>query len=1098
MTTRQKKALHILLNFDKQNYQLLGEGATSVVFNTNHLVYKVFLLDNIEALSYKREMLNAFKSKFHLFNNSNFFYPIQEFIEVNKNTLILIYPFESSERCVGFDYEEIQDFLVECWQKRIIFQDIKPDNFIRVKNNLKWIDYEPDKFTDNLFLNMATRAFIYCKYSFKDLSSLNKLCRSAINNFSLPELNGLQSFINRIYSKIIFCESKHALPVKKAETKEIHYKSLDIALKQIAFNDENTFSIPYSNTINPDELFFYLIKQKLHLNSINFDTVMLSEDNYFTPKKAILSVSKLKNPKHNVSLIIKACIQDCEIIYQATKHIIKQIASPNNFNEKIIALDSRESEFLREYNSHGNWSKLITEVNKLIDEGIIDKVIFPESEDARKINKQYFELNTSKTHTYKGVPVVSQLYAFEEVENNYILQLDCDAIIGRINKKHSFLKDMIAVMDSDETVISVGFNIYKGDKTEYIPYFGFEAGGFVPEVRFCLLNRERLHKQLPLSNKLFNNNLKLSWYRSLELKQKQANVCSIRGGSSESFFIHPPNFKKKDKDVWFTKVDRVEQLQIPETQANQFDLIDSYYNWTNPKRNEDLVIISCFRDVSLPRFLRYWYSLTSQTFQNWGLILIDDQSENGISYFIKELIKPYSDKVTFINNKFKMGSAHNIYKGIHYFMNNQNSIVVVLDGDDALIGKKALKNLYEKYYYNKADVVIGKMYRTDKLHAHYNYTPNFINPRLYGGNVWQHIRSFKKYLYDSLGFEDLKIKNENQNIQDVLLSKRFSEKMVFPEYCCDFSYMIPIVEMSSNPIWINHFNVLHDRTTINTTDVKKLKNKIIDEILLKKPKSQKDVFIGRKTFLPNLKKIEIDITYECNLKCINCNRSSTQAPVKTGMTLTQIEEFVKESISLNKKWELINLLGGEPTIHINFIEIVNLILYNYIIPYSPNTILQITSNGFGDIVNNKLNLMPKHTNIIIDYASFKDERVVPYFSPFNDAPIDNKELNDKEYNKGCWVTSYCGIGLNQLGYYPCGVAGGIDRVFEKKMGVKKLVNVDESIADLLDEFCRYCGNFTDYSVNQGNFIPRHEKAAVEKPKMSLTWKKQYKIYNGKK
>ncbi|WP_452599083.1 hypothetical protein, partial [Pontimicrobium sp. MEBiC01747] len=177
MTTRQKKALHILLNFDKQNYQLLGEGATSVVFNTNHLVYKVFLLDNIEALSYKREMLNAFKSKFHLFNNSNFFYPIQEFIEVNKNTLILIYPFESSERCVGFDYEEIQDFLVECWQKRIIFQDIKPDNFIRVKNNLKWIDYEPDKFTDNLFLNMATRAFIYCKYSFKDLSSLNKLCR---------------------------------------------------------------------------------------------------------------------------------------------------------------------------------------------------------------------------------------------------------------------------------------------------------------------------------------------------------------------------------------------------------------------------------------------------------------------------------------------------------------------------------------------------------------------------------------------------------------------------------------------------------------------------------------------------------------------------------------------------------------------------------------------------------------------------------------------------------------------------------------------------------------------------------------------------------
>jgi MoaA/NifB/PqqE/SkfB family radical SAM enzyme len=75
--------------------------------------------------------------------------------------------------------------------------------------------------------------------------------------------------------------------------------------------------------------------------------------------------------------------------------------------------------------------------------------------------------------------------------------------------------------------------------------------------------------------------------------------------------------------------------------------------------------------------------------------------------------------------------------------------------------------------------------------------------------------------------------------------------------------------------------------------------------------------------LPNLNQIEIDITYECNLKCINCNRSSTQAPIKEGMTLEQIENFVRESVELNKKWKLINLLGGEPSIHKDFLEIVN-------------------------------------------------------------------------------------------------------------------------------------------------------------------------------
>jgi hypothetical protein len=424
-------------------------------------------------------------------------------------------------------------------------------------------------------------------------------------------------------------------------------------------------------------------------------------------------------------------------------------------------------------------------------------------------------------------------------------------------------------------------------------------------------------------------------------------------------------------------------------------------------------------------------------------------------------------------------------------------VVCIVDADDALIGRNVLKNIFEKYSFFGADVVIGKMYRTDKIHAHYKYTPNFINPRLYGGNVWQHIRSFKKYLFDSLSFNDLKIANKIQQTDDILLAKRFSQKMVFPEHCWDFTYMIPIVEMSENPMWINHFNIFHDRTTTNTAKIKKRKEEIISEILAKPSKSKQDVFKGRKTFLPNLNQIEIDITYECNLKCINCNRSSTQAPIKEGMSVEQIENFVRESIDINKKWKLINLLGGEPTIHKDFLQIVNLILNEYIVKHSPETILQVTSNGFGELVQERLSKLPKHKNLIIDYASFKDERIIPYFSPFNDAPIDKSDGSEKEYHKGCWVTSYCGIGLNQLGYYPCGVAGGIDRVFELNLGVQSLKNVDESIAKYLDTFCRFCGNFSDYEKNFGDFIPRNEKAALTKPVISESWKKVYKKYNGK-
>lgn len=1089
MKNRQREGFQKLLKlFPEKEFIFLGEGKSSVVFHAESMVYKVFLFDEYLALGYKRHLSDTIQANKQKFEGSKFFYPINQIIEVNFECFILTYPYEESEPCRSFHEEEIQSFLVECWQKRIIFQDVKPQNFIRVNGDLKWIDYEPDKYTDNLFLNMAVRAFIYANYPNENQSYINKLCRSAINNFELPELIGIQTFMNRLFAKIIFEESNVSLPrIDNA-----------IEISDISRITENgTYKLHFYDDFNPEQAFWQLNSQNIFLQGISFDQTSLDNRNYFSPQHIFLTTKQLNKPKHPVSLVIKACVQDAEIVYESVKHIVRQLMSPNNFDEKILALDIRQSDFLRAYNDQNSWEQLIQEAQKLVTENVIDQVIFPPENEIFNINLKWFGIGTNVSHTDQKVPVTAQLYGFDKAKNDYVLQVDCDAMIGRLSKDHSFLDDMILAIDDNQNVLSVGFNIYKGKETSFTSYYGFENGGFVPEVRFCLLKKSRITKLLPLKNEVHENAFKFSWYRALEQRQKETNTCSVRGGDSRSFYIHPQNFKKSDKDVWFTTINRVEQLQVPEKQINEFDLAGSYYDWAISKRNEKIVVISCFRDIPLSRFLRFWYSLTSQTIEEWGLVLIDDASENGISHYIKELIKPYSNKVTFIQNRFSVGVAQNTYKAIHYFMKDQESVVCILDADDALIGKNALKNIYEKYSFFDADVVIGKMYRTDKLHAHYKYTPDFINPRLYGGNVWQHIRSFKKYYFDSLSFNDLKIANCTPATDDILLSKRFSQKMVFPEHCWDYTYMIPIVEMSENPMWINHFNVYHDRTTINTPEIKKRKDDIISEILAKPAKTKEDVVKGRKTFLPNLEQIEIDITYECNLKCINCNRSSTQAPIKKGMSLEQIENFVLESIELNKKWTLINLLGGEPSMHKDFIEIVNMILKEYIIPHSSQTILQITSNGFGEFVQQRLSQLPSHPNLIIDYASFKDERIVPYFSPFNDAPIDQPDGKDKEYQKGCWVTTYCGIGLNQLGYYPCGVAGGIDRIFEFNLGIQSLKDVDEGIAKYLETFCRYCGNFSDYENNAGNFIPRNEKAALSKPRISSSWRNAYKTYNEK-
>ena len=88
----------------------------------------------------------------------------------------------------------------------------------------------------------------------------------------------------------------------------------------------------------------------------------------------------------------------------------------------------------------------------------------------------------------------------------------------------------------------------------------------------------------------------------------------------------------------------------------------------------------------------------------------------------------------------------------------------MLDGDDALIGNTVLSNINTKYDAYNADVIIGRMHQTYRLQPHYRYPVDFTNPRKTGGNVWQHLKTFKKYLFDSIPLPYLKYSKKNQKI----------------------------------------------------------------------------------------------------------------------------------------------------------------------------------------------------------------------------------------------------------------------------------------------------------------------------------------------
>lgn len=1049
-----------------ENLSYLGVGQEGVVFHDNLNVYKVFtpLLceDNPTWLS-QRLLPFTHPNMAH----SKHLYQIQ-FITDS----IICYKYEKSQPCLNYSIEEIISFITECWQYKTLIKDCKPKNFIRVDGVIKLVDMKGYDYTDNLFLNMAARMYLYARFgNSRTASEMRKLTRSAINNFDIPELaDNYREFINKLYANIIYEESKSAL---------ISHQNIGTLFEQY----------PFEELPNLEELYFSKLRSGLLLKDVTYSETSLSINNYFRPKTFTIGYTPLLPTNHCVSLLIKCCPQDVPTLKANIKHIVHQLCHPEPFCEVVLGIDPYAGPYLRQYNQFNSLENLLTIAKELQFYKIIDRyVVFPDTEALNlELSKRWFGIESKYSHTEDLKPITSQLFALESCKGDYILQMDSDVLIGRKDDQHCFLSEMVEQLILNKNVVSVGFNI---PNSESKPYHGFDNGGFVPEVRLGLFDKQRLFAARPFPNKIdANGKLVKSWFRALEQKQKQSGLCSIRGGDMRTFYIHPQNYRKAYTSGWMPILDRVEQGYLPACQVGEFDCAGSLMEWCSPKRNEDVVVVSVFRNVRYDRFLRFWSSLISQTDKDFGIILYDDASDNGLPIFIDSLIHGYENRITFIKGRTRATRMENEYKCIHNYMSNQQSVVVLVDGDDALIGSNVIQQIHNRYSYWQCDVIVGRLHQTYRIQPHYRYPVDFQNPRKTGGNVWQHIKSFKKYLFDSVPL--------NYFIHENSLPIKWRRDS-WLETVDDFAMMVPIAELALKPLQMDIVNYYYERDFEHRNDDQELKEKLIGEILNKPALKSGDFHIGRRTFQPQFDKIEIDITYDCNLRCHGCNRSCGLAPTKAAIRIDQIHQFVAESIKLGIKWTLINILGGEPTLHKKFLEIIRILKQDYKDSFSPNTTIQVVSNGYTEYSRSLCEEAKNHYGVIIDYGSYKTNNKIDYFTPFNDAPIDHEQFVNTDFTKGCWVAKYCGINLNCNGYFACSICGANDRVIGQNKGVSSLKELTkEKIAEQMDAFCRYCGNFSEYDENFGDNTIRCEKRPF-KEIISKSWQEIYKNYNSKK
>ena len=236
-------------------------------------------------------------------------------------------------------------------------------------------------------------------------------------------------------------------------------------------------------------------------------------------------------------------------------------------------------------------------------------------------------------------------------------------------------------------------------------------------------------------------------------------------------------------------------------------------------------------------------------------------------------------------------------------------------------------------------------------------------------------------------------------------------------------------------------------------------------------------------FRRNRHRIGIALTYGCNLRCYNCDESSAQAPADTQMTVEQIQRFVDESTAANYRWDRIEIAGGEPTRHSDFLRILD-ILREYRDRHSPHMVLIVLTNGDGENVQRTISQIPSDVVVINSQKGGKRQGELQHTS-FNVAPDDVAEYKDVDFRNACEWTDKCGTGLGPSGYYHCPVAAGMDRIFGWDIGRKALPSMDDDMNDLADRFCRNCGHF---------LRQLEHKKVLDKPLMSPIWRRAYADY----
>lgn len=210
-------------------------------------------------------------------------------------------------------------------------------------------------------------------------------------------------------------------------------------------------------------------------------------------------------------------------------------------------------------------------------------------------------------------------------------------------------------------------------------------------------------------------------------------------------------------------------------------------------KNKFIIVIPTFNAEDLIE--ECLMSVITQDFDDLGVIIRDDLSTDGTRNKIKSVLG-FEDEgnehyvnimgkdVLFIENTEKLYPVGNTYESVINYVDNSESIIGVVDGDDKLSTSKALTKIYE--IYQKEDKWLVWSQHRKSTGGIGESKPLPSDETIYAGrNYWSatHFRTSKAFLFYMLDVNDLK---------DPFIPNSYFT------YAGDAAFIFPFCEMCGN------------------------------------------------------------------------------------------------------------------------------------------------------------------------------------------------------------------------------------------------------------------------------------------------------------